>query len=751
MKKIKKKINSLSVTIIGVVLILAALIVLLTVFVKQLYNHSVDELETSINSLSEIVSVAVDNKFDDYFNNLYIAANGCSRMENINEITEYLKDTNEKMGFRRISYITSDGVAHPSKGEDFEVNITGELKAAFENGTELGEYEEKSYYIENGENQPGLILYVPIYNGENVTAMLMANSSIEGIENEINLNFFDGKGYIHILTNEGNSVVLSKSAEYFFNFFNKIESSGKFSNITVNDLKQEFKAGNSGLVYFTNDDVDKMAAYRPLKRNGWYILTVVPTEYATKEITNTVMKSIIISLLIIVMFTVILFYVLFSNVKKKREIEKSAYVDPITKGSTKAKFQVDVAELIANNPSKTYSLISIDIYKFSIINDSFGSKQGDEVLAYVYNCIKKHLEKNEEISRVSGDVFNILKKTTDVYKIKKFLDDVSEEINRFNENLINKYYLQYYAGVYYIEDTTLDFVNMEYCSNEARKQAREKRTTDLYSYVIYEENQRVRQFRERYIDNHMEQALANGEFVMYLQPKIDLSSNKVGGAEALVRWNDPQFGLVPPGEFIPIFEENGFVRKVDLYIFEQAVKLVRSWLDRGIEPITISVNLSRVQFNNINFLEKYVQTLEKYDVPAKYFEIEVTESIVFNNVDLLIDIINKIHKAGFSCSIDDFGSGYSSLNMLKDMRVDVIKLDRAFLKFSQNNEDRGHQIIANVIQLVKSLGARNVTEGVEKENEVEFLKSVGCDMIQGFFFSKPLPVDEFEVYFEEHR
>lgn len=746
MKKIKHKFNSLVITIVCILFVLIALISLLTMFIKQSYKLSVSELEDSISSISQIVSVAIDNKFEDYFNNLNIASKGSSQLDDIDEITEYLKLTNEKINFRRISYVTPDGIARSSNGEVFEVNVEGQLKDVFD-GKDVAIYEPKSYYYD----LPALILSVPVYKNGEVVAILLANSSIQGIERALNLNIFDGNGYTHIITSEGNSVVLSENKEIFYNFFKKIENSGEFSNTSVDDLKEAFSKGESGLVYYTYNDLEKIAAYRQLERNDWYVLTIVPTDYATKNISDTIMHVTIISVLIVILFAIILIYILISGVRKKKAIEKSAYVDPVTNGRTKAKFNIDAVELISKNPPRTYSLISIDLHKFSIINDSFGSKQGDQVLKYVYKCISKYLSDEEEVSRISADTFNILKKTTDIYEIKKFLDDVAIEVNSFNVNLINKYYIQFYVGIYFIDDTSLDVVNMEYCSNVARKLSKKKRTTETYSYTIYEENQRIRQTRERYIDNHMEQALANGEFVMYLQPKIDLSTNKVGGAEALVRWDDPKFGLIPPGEFIPIFEENGFVRKVDLYIFEQAVILVRSWLDRGIEPTTISVNLSRVQLNNINFLEKYLRVLKKYDVPAKYFEIEVTESIVFNNVQLLIDIINKIHEAGFSCSIDDFGSGYSSLNMLKDMNVDVIKLDREFLKFSQNNEERGHQIIANVIQLVKSLGAKNVTEGVEKENEVEFLKSVGCDMIQGYYYSKPLPVQEFEAYYEEHR
>lgn len=221
LKKLRKNINSLMITAISVLLILITLIALLAMFIRQSYKLSVSELEASISSVSEIVSVAIDNKFEDYFNNLYIASKGCSQIDDIGEIKKYLRQTNEQLSFRRISYVTPDGKAYNSNGADFEVTVTGQLKDVFD-GKEMAIYETKSYYY----SLPALILSVPVYKNGEVVAILMANSSIQGIEHAINLNIFDGNGYTHIITNKGDSVVLAENQENFYNFFTKIENSG---------------------------------------------------------------------------------------------------------------------------------------------------------------------------------------------------------------------------------------------------------------------------------------------------------------------------------------------------------------------------------------------------------------------------------------------------------------------------------------------------------------------------------------------
>ncbi|EFS27535.2 hypothetical protein FUAG_03050 [Fusobacterium ulcerans ATCC 49185] len=255
----------------------------------------------------------------------------------------------------------------------------------------------------------------------------------------------------------------------------------------------------------------------------------------------------------------------------------------------------------------------------------------------------------------------------------------------------------------------------------------------------------LKYLKEKNIEDNMEHALENNEFIVYFQPKVELKTNKIAGAEALVRWQDPKKGLIPPDEFIPIFEKNGFITKLDIYVFEEVCKTIRKWLNEGINPIPVSVNLSRMHLQNPNFLKKYKEIQEKYEVPADLLEIELTETLVFENFEQLKKVIDDIHQMGFSCSIDDFGSGYSSLNLLKEIPVDILKLDRIF--FSKKNDKRGNSVIESIISLAKKLNMTTISEGVETISQVEFLRKADCDLVQGYVYSKPLAKDDFEITF----
>lgn len=250
--------------------------------------------------------------------------------------------------------------------------------------------------------------------------------------------------------------------------------------------------------------------------------------------------------------------------------------------------------------------------------------------------------------------------------------------------------------------------------------------------------------REKEIENKMQDALKNHEFEVYLQPKVELKGETIAGAEALVRWNDPEYGLISPAEFIPIFEKNGFIVNLDLYMFEQVCGLLQSWIEKGYEPVPVSVNLSHVHLKNPDFLKEFRAIFQKYKLPPKLLEIELTETLVFENLDLLVKVIDQFHEIGFDCSLDDFGSGYSSLNILKDVPVDTLKLDRGFFGSNQQKNDRGGYIVESIIELAKKLKMQTVSEGVETKEQVAFLKKANCDMVQGYVFAKPVPIVDFE-------
>lgn len=304
-------------------------------------------------------------------------------------------------------------------------------------------------------------------------------------------------------------------------------------------------------------------------------------------------------------------------------------------------------------------------------------------------------------------------------------------------------------GAYEIDDRKLPILFIQDRANLARKESEVhlSNTNHLYSCAFYSEEDRKRLYREKEMENQMDSALASNEFEAYLQPKLDISSGRIVGAEALVRWNNPARGLVPPNDFIPFFERNGFIIQIDLFVFEQVCDRLRRWIDAGITPSCISVNLSRVHLNDPDFLAPFITIKDRYAIPTEYLEFELTESLLTENIALVISSINRIHDAGFSCSLDDFGSGYSSLNLLADVPVDTVKLDGNFFRTLKMTDYRKRTIIESIIDVAKKLKMTTVAEGIETKEQLAYLRWIHCDQAQGYVISKPLPVDMFEKQF----
>ena len=427
------------------------------------------------------------------------------------------------------------------------------------------------------------------------------------------------------------------------------------------------------------------------------------------------------------------------------QLRELAYVDPVTGGRNRVSFESDATSVLKSASEGAYAFVSLDVDKFKVINDQFGLEQGDAVLKVLYDSIAGQLDAGEFVGRISADLFNLLLKTNASQRLEARLEEMIAEANRaLVFDGVNTYLLTATAGVYVVDDPALPMIRIRDRANVARKKAGARRAGRLCSCRLYSNEDRVRLANEKDIENRMREALGAGEFVVHLQPKLDLRSGKVGGAEALVRWQDPSKGLVPPNDFIPLFERNGFVVDLDLHVFEQVCGLQRAWADAGMRPIPVSVNLSRMHLRDPRFLDRFEAIRIAHGVPAALIEFELTETLVFEDPQMLSGVIDRIHQAGYTCSMDDFGSGYSSLNVLKNLEVDVLKLDRVFFDASEAGDARATDIIAVVIELAKRLGMKTVAEGVETEAQRRFLAEEGCDMIQGFLFSRPVPPDEFE-------
>lgn len=430
--------------------------------------------------------------------------------------------------------------------------------------------------------------------------------------------------------------------------------------------------------------------------------------------------------------------------KQNAELERLAYTDLITNGMNRIQFDRMATKAILEKPAGTYSLAWMNMRKFKLVNDLEGNKLGDTVLKYIHDIIKPHLRPGELLARIDADNYTILLETESNQRIEARLNEIVENINAFNNDRELKYFLSFTVGICLVSDPALEITQIQDRANIARKEIQTVGHDSLCACSFYNEQERTRLLEEQNIENRMQSALRGHEFVVYLQPKVALNSHTVAGAEALVRWDNPEQGLIPPNLFIPIFEKNGFILELDLYVLEEVCILLRSWIDKGVQATPISVNVSRAHFTLPNFVEQYAAVCKKHRVPTSLIELEVTETIIFQAPELFACAIKQMHSFGFTCSMDDFGSGYSSLNVLKDIEMDVLKLDRAFFGSIQMNNPREKSIITTVIDLAKKLKMKTVAEGVETKAQQEFLEGTDCDMIQGFVFSRPLPVPDYE-------
>lgn len=404
----------------------------------------------------------------------------------------------------------------------------------------------------------------------------------------------------------------------------------------------------------------------------------------------------------------------------------------ITNDKNPQAFNDEAQTLLNKYPEDKFALIQFDVKRFKMVNATYGEKFGDELLHYFIDSLALLCGKDQLYVRLTADVFMVLTRYQEQEDIIAFIEMLNLRLSGYN----NAEY-QLVFGVAYVEDRKAKLRKY----GDGAAMARQSIKSDAINYIaFFNEDMRSQAKNKKFIEDNMKSALKNDEFVMYLQPKYDIGSQKMVGAEALVRWIHPDKGMISPGDFIPLFEQNGFVIKLDEYVWEQACKQIRLWIDRGQELIPISVNVSRRHLHSMNFIDTLNSLIDKYHIPKKYLEIEITESIDDDEKDEKIDALKA---NGYTLLMDDFGSGYSSLNMLKDTQFDGIKIDRMFL---QNfiASTKGQKIVEHTIQMSKDIGLDIVAEGVETKEEAAFLLSCGCKVAQGFLYARPMPIEDFE-------
>lgn len=666
--------------------------------------------------------------------------------ENIDKDSLYmiLEKVNNANRFMRMGYIGLDGITTmvDIDGRTIEnVDLSGMdyVKEAL-SGKEVISDTIKDSFGDGYIN----IYAVPIYHEEKIIGALCAVNDSEIYRSIVDLPSL-GDGFAAIVKQDGALVIRSEQDpnETYDNIYQL-----DFKNQNTSELvKEALMSKEDGSFTYQVNNHAYLAHFTSLGINDWVIVSMVPNTVLTSDLKLVTKVSILAILAIIILLSALLKYINKIILGSRKILENIAYYDELTNSYTKSKFLLEANRLLEKD--RYYSIVEIDTLNFKMINELFGYQAGDAFLKYFAQCLKDEIQKDEVFYRNNADCFGLMLHEQDRLKLTQRLESLIEKICNYELHPQQHYYIECLCGVKIFDEheknQAIDLVINR--AMMALKECKKRKNGHVY---IYDEKLYYASQHQSMIESRMEDALCNGEFEVYLQPKYDIESEKIVGAEALVRWN-MDGKIMMPNDFIPLFEENGFITKLDMYVLDKAFSYMEDWREKGYAIKQINVNQSRLLMYRSNYMDDLKATIAKHHVETSAIVLEVTESVALEDMDILKETIQRVHALGFEVSMDDFGSGYSSLNVLQALPFDELKLDRFFIKDMENDHEKQKRIIQYIVELNKSLHIRTVAEGVETKGHLEFLRNIGCDIAQGYYFSKPVPKDVFDQLLQDEQ
>ncbi len=691
---------------------------------------------------------AINNELDGMINQQKLVINGqnqsnlyllCSLADTISysgfndeETSEYLRLQKEALHFSELYYVNIDTHTSIINNELIDFHGNAVMQAVIDTNAPASALSPDST-ITNGIMQLG----VPVIKNNELQGVIMADNYIETVFSELSQTL-EGVGYIVVTDKEGNTLV-STSDDYFTVDELINPTTSITDEQTEIEIYEDFTNGNSGMVHFTINDEPMVAKYSPLGFADMLLVLIVNENKVQTGIHLIADSVAYISIILIVLFIVFAFYIGYSKQRSIYKVEQVAYYDDLTGLPNLTKLKNDMAKILAENKDKKYAIIKVDVVNFKSINELYGFEVGNEVLCGFKKVGDAVNEESLIIARIGTDEFIF-------FASYDFLKNLDKQTHVYESSLkmlipqLENHYLTFSYGRYYIEQGDTDVNTIINRVSLAHTVSKEKKDCIIWDY---DDSYKEKMKDQAKIVNKTQNALKNNEFHPFLQPKIDLQTGSLVGAEALVRWIESDGSMIFPNDFIPLFERNGFIVELDLHVLDIVCATLKTWQDNGKTCVPISVNFSRLHLDNLNIVNDISDIVDKYGLDHKLIEIELTETTILENVVVLTNIINELHKRNFTISVDDFGAGYSSLGLIKDFHMDTIKLDRSFINTS-SNVSRSELVIDGVVRLVHSIGSKIVAEGVEEKSQAEFLRDIQCEAAQGYYFAKPMSVADFE-------
>lgn len=553
------------------------------------------------------------------------------------------------------------------------------------------------------------------------------------------------EGQLELLVSKKNGESLIGASQYLVqedNIVSKLKS--ECTHIGHNASTCLKLDDNGGSIVITQENKDDIyVRYDKLNFKDWYMLAVIPEKAAAASIAFAAKTQ---QNLVITISGILAVYIAILLIMWRLQIKSK---DSETGALTIYAFKKQAKKIFANRRSDSFVVVKLDIKDFKLINRIYSFKVGNEVINNMAEALRFVLDDGQSIfARVDVDTFVLLLP----YYGRDDLDKKRQKfINSFRK-LMHKGFsskVVFPTGQYLLKASDFPYPDMNDIFekvNFAHRAAKQRGDT----IIDYDDDIERLAMLEKTVEDRMESAILEEEFTLYLQPKVLLKDESICGAEALVRWKVGDAFYMYPSDFIPILEKNGFVIQVDKYMLLCTVRYLRKRMQEGSKLLPISVNFSRHHLSNTNFVKELCEIVDSVGVPRQYIEIELTESAFLGNINTLIPLIDEIHAAGFLISMDDFGSGYSCFAQLKDLKVDILKLDREFFSDSKN-QVRAHIVTSGILKIAQELNITTIAEGVEQRDQVIMLKELGCDIVQGYFYAKPMPTNEFDKFKIENK
>lgn len=650
----------------------------------------------------------------------------------------------EKKGFLRIGIADSGGQVETTDDKKFNISDREYFQSCM-----AGKRAVSNTMEDKVDGEPIIVFSAPVYQKGVPEYVLFATYRVEQYREAMSTPTFHGEGFSYVVDGSGKRLLDSdhpNSFGEFDNFFEELAKANRKNGDAAEKLRQGIASQESGFIIYTYHR-DNYLYYEPAGVNDWYLLTVIPKDLVSRWGNSALYGSYLFIFLCIGLLCALLAYDLAVQVRGYREVTRIAYVDSLTGGATYGKFKLEADRLLRNYPGKEYAIISMDVDNFQVINEVFGYEVGDDTLRYIWRTCEGALGPEETAARVFDDHFvALVSYDRDPCELRDRFEQLVEAVRRYQPpGRKEDHNIAISVGVYLVTDRGM---SVDAMLNRAKISQKEVKGTATSKYGVYQEEKMTKKLFNKHLEDRFEQALRDKEFQIYFQPKYDLEERGFFGAEALVRWREPDGTLLMPGAFIPAFEQNGDITRLDEYMLREVCARIEKWEEAGLHTGPISVNVSRLQLLKENFVENYMSIIHGFHIPVSSIQLEFTETMMVENEEILMEVASSLHSHGVLVQMDDFGSGYSSLSMLKNVPIDILKLDKGFVD-DLGFDGKSRAIVTGSISLAHTLGISVTAEGVENSAQFEFLAGEGCDAIQGYYCAKPMDEAGYEEILRE--